>query len=217
MFLENKLFYKDFDPGAAYAYGRIGDPGGLPARGRYGVQTAGASTTITATNGTPFAPLERFVGSILVFHAPPPDTKLVRRLVTWTSPTQIVVDSNITLPAGTNWFWYPFKQGTAVTDGWHHVGDLAEISVYFDVTTLGSTTIEANIELGGGPFSAPVQATTNPAAVSATVSLSIAAVGRKVVEVLSVAQSLRVGLRVTGGPATDAVTVWVKGRQRQAK
>lgn len=214
MFLENKLYYRGFDPGAAYAYGRLGRPDGQPTRGRNGVQTAGASTTVTATDGTPFDPVT--VGSVIVFQSPRPDGKIIRIVTAKASGASITVDSAVTLAAGTAFFFYLFKQGTADTDGWHLVNDLAEISVYFDVTVLGSTTIEANIELGGGPFSAPVQAITNPAAVSATVSVSISAVGRRVVEVLNVTQSLRVGLRVTGGPAVDAVTVWVKGRQRQA-
>lgn len=215
MFLNTKQFYKGNDPGAAYAYGRLGDASGQPVQGRNGVQTAGASTTVTATDGTPFDAVT--VGAIIVFCSPRPDGKIVRTVTAKASGSSITVDTAVTLAAGTAFFFWPFKSGTTVDDGWHNVNAWSAITVFVDVTTLGSTTIEANVEVGGGPFSAPVQANTTPVAVSATVTTSISAVGRRAIEVLSMAQSLRVGLRVTGGPAVDAVTVWAVGELLQTK
>jgi hypothetical protein len=215
MFLGTKQFYKGYDPGAAYFYGRLGDASGQPVQGRNGVETAGASTTVTATDGTPFDPVT--VGSIIVFCSPRPDGKIVRTVTAKASGSSITVDSAVTLGAGTAFFFWPFKGGTTDSDGWHNVNAFSAITVFVDVATLGSTAIEAIVEVGGGPFSAPVQANTTPAAVSATVTASISAVGRVAIEVFSVAQSLRVGLRVTGGPAADAVSVWLAGEMLQAK
>lgn len=214
MFLNTKQFYKGYDPGAAYFYGRLGDPSGQPVQGRNGVETAGASTTVTASHGTPFDAVT--VGSIIVFCSPRPDGKIVRTVATKTSGSQISVDSAVTLSAGTSFFFWPFKGGTTDNDGWHSVNAWSAITVFIDVATLGSTTIEAQIEVGGGPFSAPVQPNTNPTAVSATVTASISAVGRRAIEILTVSQSLRVGLRVTGGPAVDVVSVWAVGEMLQA-
>jgi hypothetical protein len=215
MFLGTKQFFKGYDPGAAYAYGRLGDASGQPVQGRNGVETAGASATVTATNGTPFDPVT--VGSIIVFCSPRPDGKIVRTVTAKASGASITVDSAVTLSAGTAFFFWPFKSGTSVDDGWHNVNAWSKMTVFIDVTTLASTTIEANIEVGGGPFSAPVQANTTPTATSGTVTVSINAVGRRAIEVLTEAQSLRVGLRVTGGPAVDAVSVWAVGEMLQAK
>jgi hypothetical protein len=160
---------------------------------------------VTATDGTPFAPLEAYVGSVIVFLTPRPDGKIVRKVATWVSPTQITVDSAVTLPAGTAWFWYPFKAGTADTDGWHLVNDLSAITVFVDVETLGSTSVDVQIQAGGGPFSTPVTLSTT----------NIAATGESAIAVDQVVQSLRVGLKANGGPAVDAVTVWLKGEQLQ--
>lgn len=211
MFLDNKLFYKSYDPGAAYAFGRLGRPDGLPVRGKWGVQTAGASTTVTATDGTPFSSLTP--GSIIVFESPRPDGKIVRSVTAVASPVSITVDTAVTLSAGTHFFYWPFKSGTADTDGWHLVNDLSAITVFVDVETLASTSIDVLIQVGGGPFSTPVQPNTTPAATSGTVTVNIAATGERAIEVASVAQSIRVGLRAVGGPAVDAVTAWLKGEQ----
>ena len=203
MFLDHKQFYRSYDPGASVVYGRLGRPDGLPVRGKWGVQTSGSSTTVTATDGTPFAPVT--VGSTIVFLSPRPDGKIVRRVTAKASPTSITVDSAVTLAAGTAWFWVPFKSGTAATDGWHLVTDLSAITVFVDVETLASTTVVATIQAGGGPGAAPQTLTT----------LTFSAAGQQRYDVTSVVQSLRVGLATTGDAAGDAVSAWLKGEQLQ--
>lgn len=206
MFLRNKQYFKDYDPGAAYVYGRLGSPDGLPVPGKWGVETAGSSTTVTASAGTPFAPLETKLGSIIVFMTPRPDGKIVRRVTGWTSATQIAVDTAVNLPAGTAWFWYPFDSGTAADDGWHLVSDLKEMTVYADLTTLASTSIDVRLEAGGGPFSTPVILSTT----------NLSGVGKAAIAVDPVVQSLRVGLLANGNAAGDVISVWLEGRQRLA-
>lgn len=201
MFLDSKLFYESYNPGSSYSYGRMGSA----VRGKYGVQTSGSSTTVTATDGTPFGPVT--VGSTIVFMTPRPDGRIIRKVTAKASPTSITISSAATIPAGTAFFFYPFKEGTTDNDGWHLVNDLSAISVIVDVATLGSTSIDVNIQGGGGPFSTPFTPTTSPAS-----PVNITATGRTVIEVTSVVQSLRVGLKANT-PGTDVVTVRLAGEQ----
>jgi hypothetical protein len=207
MFLEQKLFYKSYDPGAAYVYGRLSQ---WLIPGKYGIQTSGPGTTLIATNGSPFSPVT--VGSRISAYTPP-DTFTDRTVTAKASDTSLTIDSVASLAAGTNWGFYHFKSGTTDADGWHNISNLKDVTIYASLEVLGSTSIDLQIQTGGGAFSVPVQATTNPAAVSATVSFNIAAVGVKAIELTSVAQSLRIGVRAVGGPAVDAITIWIEGRQ----
>lgn len=197
MFVEQKLFYKSYDPSASYVYGRLSQ---WLIPGKYGIQTSGASTTVTATNGSPFSPVT--VGSRLIAYTPP-DTFTDRAVTAKASDTSITVDSNITLAAGTNWGFYHFKSGTADSDGWHLVNNLSAITVYADLEVLGSTSIDVQIQAGGGQYSTPVTLSTT----------NIAATGETAIAVSQVVQSLRVGVKANGGPATDAVTIWLQGEQ----
>lgn len=206
MFLEQKRYYYLYETDSLnYTYGRIGSPSGHPVQGKYGVETSGSSVTVTATDGTPFDPVN--AGDIIVFKQPP-DTKLVRTVDTWTSPTSIDVDTAVNLSAGTAWFFEPFKNGTTVNDGWHHVGAWSAISVFVRVETLNSTGIDVNLEGMGGDLSGPVNLKSAPTNITSTGTIAI--------NVEQVITHLRVGLRVdTTVVAGDEVTVWAQGELLQ--
>jgi hypothetical protein len=207
-FLETKRFYYLFDPTATYAYGRIGSPSGHPIQGKYGVETSGASTTVTATNGTPFDPVK--VGDLITFLTgdPPEDTKTNRKVATKTSGSEITVDSNVTLSSGTPWFFEPFTEGTAATDGWHSVNHFSAITIHYRLETLASTSIDILPEGRGGPGSGPV-------ALAAATNLTGAGTGT--INIDQVIPFLRVGVKSNTDSAGDEITIWVTGELLQAK
>jgi hypothetical protein len=205
MFLEQKLFYKSFDPGAAYTYGRLSQ---WLIPGKYGIQTSGASTTVSATNGSPFSPVT--VGSRIVPYTPPdipgPGTSVERTVTAKASDTSITVDSAITLAAGTNWGFYHFKSGTTDADGWHNVANLSAITVYVDLEALAGTSVDVQIQAGGGQYSVPVTISTT----------NIAAAGETSISITQVVQSLRIGVKDNGGGA-NPVTIWLVGEHLLAR
>lgn len=205
MFLEQKRFYYLFDPTASYQYGRIGSPSGHPVQGKYGVETAGSSVTVTATDGTPFDPVN--VGDIIVFKEIP-DTKYIRKVATKTSGSSITVDTAVNLAAGTAWFFEPFKVGTTVNDGWHHVGAWGAITVFVRLETLASTSIDINPEGTGGDLSGPVNLKAAPENLTAT--------GTVAIPIEQVVTYLRVGVKSNTDSAGDQVTVWAEGEMLQA-
>lgn len=209
MFLVNKHFFRNYDMDATtFKYGRIGGPQGYPIPGKNGVETSGASTTVTATDGTPFDPVN--VGDIITFLTI--DAKTIRRVATKTSGAEITVDSSITLAEGTAFIFEPFLVSADDADCWHHVQDLTNITVYLDGATIAAGGgVDWEIQTLGYdhasllPFT--VQSSTL-AASGAQTSYSLPQVAGKV----------RVGLK--GGSdftGTDVVSAWLTGEQRLAK
>jgi hypothetical protein len=205
MFTEHKRFFYLNDPGASLTYGRIGDPMGLPVRGRNGVETSGSSTTVTASDGTPFDPVS--AGDLIHFLTgnPPEDEVTDRKVDTKTDGTEITVDSAVDLSEGTPFFFEPFRSGTGDGDGWHGVRHWSAITVFADLVTLASTSIDLVVEGLGGPYSTPVPL--------ATATLSV--VGKTPLEISSVVSRLRVGLKANGNMSGDEVTVWAVGEMLQ--
>lgn len=205
--LEKKRFYYNYDPGAAYNYGRIGTPSGIPIQGKYGVETSGASTTVTATDGTPFDPVK--VGDLIHFvSARPEETILTRKVATKTSGSSITVDSSLTLAAGTSWFFEPFTVGTAADDGWHSTIHWSAITIFGRVDTLNSTSIDVLPEGPGedGIGSVPLATATN-----------LTATGGFTINIDQVVKALRVGLKTNGDAADDEISVWAVGEILRAK
>lgn len=205
MFLEAKNYYRQFDPTAAYQYGRIGGPQGLPVQGKWGVGTGGANiVTVTSLAGEPFAPVK--VGDIITFKSPRPDGKITRKVATKPSNLVITVDTAVNIPGNdAAWFFSPFTVGTADSNGWHQVNHWSEFDVYVRVNTLTSTSIQVQLQHGSVPYGGPVT-------ISET---TIAAVGTSRIPGAVVTPSLRIGIKSTGDVAGDSVDVWVVGRMRQ--
>lgn len=208
MFLEQKRFYYLYDPTATYVYGRMGSPSGYTISGRNGVETSGASTTVTATDGTPFDPVK--VGDIITFFSgdPPEDTKAIRTVATKTSGSEITVDSNVTLSGGTPFIFDPFTSGTAATDGWHSVNHWSAITIHYRLETLASTSIDILPEGSGGDLSGPV-------ALAAATNLTAA--GSGTINLDQVLPFLRVGVKSNTDSAGDELTIWAVGELLQAK
>jgi hypothetical protein len=207
MSLEKKRFYYLHDPVAAYNYGRIGNAAGIPIQGKYGVETSGASVTVTATDGTPFDPIK--VGDLLYFvSARPEETILTRKCATKTSGASITVDSAITLAAGTAWSFEPFTIGTAATDGWHSTVHYSAITVFGRLETLASTSIDVLPEGPGadGAGSVPLAAATN-----------LTATGGFTININQVVKALRIGVKSNTDSAGDELTLWVVGEMLRAR
>lgn len=212
MFQETKQYYRNYDVGtvgASYSYGRLGSPSGHPVQGRNFVDTTADVSQIDAVDGTPFDPVN--VGDVMTFFFPRPDGREERVVTVKTSGIDIDVDPTIDLstPAGGFAFQFvPFRNGTGVDDGWHHVAAWSAITVHARVETLNSTSIDLSIEGTGGQFSGPVilEPETN-----------IAAVGTVAINVDKVATFMRVGLKANTPVAGDVVTVWATGEMLQAK
>ena len=212
MFQETKQYYRNYDVGtvgASYAYGRLGSPSGHPVNGRNVVSTTGNVTQIDAVDGTPFDPVG--VGDIIIVFAPRPDGRIERTVAVKTSGIDIDADAALDLSAdaaGYAFMFYPFKVGTAVDSGWHHVAAWSAITVHARVETLNSTSIDLIIEGSGGDLSGPtvLEAATN-----------IAAVGTAAINVEKVAPFMRVGLKANTPVAGDVVNVWAVGEMLQAK
>ena len=211
MFLDAKQYYYLYDVGtvgANYSYGRLGSPSGHPVEGRNFVDTTGNVVQIDAVDGTPFDPVN--VGDVITFFYPRPDGRETRAVAVKTSGAQIDVDAAVDLssPAGGFAFQFmPFKNGTAVDNGWHHVGAWSAITVHARLETLNSASIDLIIEGTGGQFSDPV--VLEPAT-------NIAAVGTVAINVDKVTPFMRVGLKAVGPVAGDEITVWAVGEMLQA-
>ncbi len=212
MFQESKQYYRSYDVGtvgANYSYGRLGSPSGHPVQGRNFIDSTGAVTQIDAVDGTPFDPVN--VGDILTVFFPRPDGKVERMVTVKTSGIDIDVDSALDLssPAGGFAFMFmPFKNGTGVGNGWHHVEAWSAITVHARLETLASASVDLIVEGNGGQFSGPT------VLVAAT---NIAAVGTVSINVDKVATYMRVGLKANTPAAGDVINVWATGEMLQAK
>jgi hypothetical protein len=127
--------------------------------GRGSIATSGSSTTVTATAITtgigtynPFDGVN--VGDILVIRYGLGDgAESVRKVTAKASGLQLTVDSAITLTNGTGaWGYFQKKKGTATTDGIHTV-DFKKKSFILNVTTLGSTSLDFQLEGRSGSHS----------------------------------------------------------------
>jgi hypothetical protein len=212
MFQETKQYYRRYDVGtvgASYAYGRLGSPSGHPVNGKNFVDTTGSVVQVDAVDGTPFDPVG--VGDIIVFFSPRPDGKIERTVAVKTSGIEIDVDAVVDLssPAGGFAFmFWPFRTGTGVDNGWHHVAAWSAITVHARVETLNSTSIDLIIEGSGGDLSGPTVLET---------PTNITAVGTVAINVEKVAPFMRVGLKANTPAAGDSVNVWAVGEMLQAK
>lgn len=125
----------------------------------------------------------------------------VRSVIAKADATHFQVSgSNVTV-TGKPFTFRPVRGGTAATDGWHDVSNALSKTIQYHVTTLGSTTVVFTIEgKQGGPGAVP----------TLLYSVSIAATGTGAFKVIPEdVVSIRVGVSVTGGPATDSASAWV--------
>lgn len=208
MFQEAKQFYREYDPGTSYVYGRLGSPSGHPVSGRNFISNPGQSNVWTAVDGTPFDPVN--VGDQLVVFSPRPDGRFDAADVT-VKTDGTIINTRLAAPSvfesPSAFMFWPFKVGTTDADGWHHVEAWSAITVYVDVRVLAATSIEIQVQGTGGNWSQPVDLEAEQ---------SLSAVGTLALNIDKVTPYMRVGIKATGA-GTDRVTVWAVGEMLQAK
>jgi len=202
--VDKPLYYAHNTDSVTFKYGKIGAPGGYPIQGRYGVETSGSSTTVTAIAGTPFGPVK--VGDIITFKEPP-DTKTIRKVATRTDNTEITVDTAIDLSGGAAFHFEPFNLGATDDDGWVSVREFKECTVHIRVDAYGGNPIVFSLECRGSGLA------TGPEVLE---ELTASAAGDYQIEVSKVCTALRLGIRNdTTAAGTDSVTAWISGRMDQ--
>ena len=129
---------------ASYTYTTYPD---YPEQGRGGIQTTGTSTTIDATTAAqvPFAQLN--VGDIMYIRPGGGSAESITKVVTKTSPIQIVVADNydIATPIA-SWGWFHKISGQAATSGGVPLNKSQKTLFVIQVTTLGSTSLDFRLE-----------------------------------------------------------------------
>jgi hypothetical protein len=207
MGLESKqFFYLQNIASTTLLYGRMGDAGGYSVQG-FQAAVGNGTTTVTASTGTPFDPIQgnATTGDVLIFSAPG-QTDQVRRCTAKASGSSITIDS--ALAAGTwGWRFYPFRSGSApnTTTGFHYVGNWFPSSVLVNVTAQPATSLDYQLEtLTSGPGSSPI-IITGPTSISTATSTKVTVPDRVV--------WLRVGIKITGA-GTDTVSISALGDPR---
>jgi len=192
------LFY-DYDIPADLTYGRFLDQTNI----RGFIQTSGSSVTTTAVEpsgdgATPFDQVA--VDDWLLVETDTSGTQLRRRVATKASSTSITVNSAWDLSGGKAAKLLPFRSGTAATDGRVFVGTLKNVTVSWNLTTLGATDVRLVVEAKMSDPDA-VWTTLLDRTMSATESDSFS-----VTEPWSF---VRVGVEETTGSGTDSIDVYL--------
>jgi len=139
-------------PGLTYTY-VLWDPN---RSGTARITTAGSNVVTTAVSGTPFAGLG--VGDELAVRIN--EAVTIRYIATWTSATQVSVDTAWDLTAGYAFSYRRLQSGTGAGVGWFKVSDLSTRTVMAVVTQYNGTGgIDVSVE-GRGPSGVPFQIAT---------------------------------------------------------
>lgn len=205
---QQKTFFLDYDLNAtSYVYQVYGDE----IQGRGFIATVGSSTTVTASNGTPFAGLA--AGYEITVNLDGVETR--RTISTWTSTTSIVVNTAINLSAqsgGYRFSWRSVTNGTATTNGWVPTGHLKNMDVVVVFTTLtGTDGVDVSVECRGlGDATTPLQVLTG------NYSGTTAPTNGDWLPVLEGCASVRVGLkwRTADTAGTDVISAFLRGEER---
>ncbi len=198
---EQKNFYLNYDLGATtLVYGRVV---GRFDQGRLGaVSTVGSSTTLTSTVAGTKVFAAVIVGDLLEFTLPGTAVVGARRRVTAkASDESLTLSSAIDLSAGcTAWNHLPYREGTAVTDGWHNVESAYRRAVKVDIATLNAA--------GGLDISIECRGREDLTAPAVVLTKNYAAATSDIIEVTEPSQSIRVGVKGNSGFAgTDDISI----------
>lgn len=202
---DRKIFYLNYDlDSAAFQYGSV--------LGRHqgfgGVKTTGVSTTIDAVvpGAAPFAPV--LVGDYIQFQIGETHTS-IRKVLTKPSNDQITISgAGINLGTGVaSWHFMPFRIGSTAAFGGHSVEGYARAWIEFEIPTLSAAPgVDYQVEVKGRWPAATWEVSTSIPPVSLT------AAGNRVLELLELIGSVRVGLKATTGFAgTDDINVYLTG------
>jgi hypothetical protein len=204
--LETKQYcYSQAFSSTSLLYTRMGDSQGFSIPG-FGSAVGAGTTTVTASGGTPFDPIQgnATTGDILLFTNPSTSGWLIRRCTAKASGASITIDSSI--PSGTYaWRFYPLRSGTTVNDGWHYSNNWSRFSVAISLTAQPATSFDYTVEgLTSGPGSAAylIQSATSISTVSAVKA-----------DFTTAALFVRVGGKITGA-GTDVATISIIGEPR---
>lgn len=206
MHLDAKQFYYTYDlDSTSYKYGRLGDATGMPVQGKYGLTASGSSTTVLGvTSMSAFAPVN--VGDILVLVNL--ETNYIRKVITKVSNDEITVDSNVAnFTAKPGWYFYPFKIGTTINDGWHAAQAYSSLTLLVKLGTVAAAGgIDISIE-GKAP---------NIGGLAVQLFTKNYAAGSAYEEPIVIAErtaAIRVGVKGGSGfSGTDAITISMVGQ-----
>lgn len=208
MALIQRWFFRNYDNASTtLTYGKFRSV----VQGYGGVQTVGASTTVTAVTASigTFSPVQ--VGDTIVFWVA--EAPLVRRVTAKASNDSITVSSSVDLSALTGgyaaWYFWPFLSGTGAESGWIKVDDLISKTLYLQFTTVAATGgIDVQIQTRGGDY-ATVGVNTFP------LKNYTAATDSEAIPIAEDAKDLRVGVcGHTDFSGTDDFTIYIEGNQR---
>ena len=205
--LESKQFYHTYDVAStSYVYGRLGDNTGNAVQGKGAATNSGSSTDVVAVSGTPFDPMA--AGDVIILRRG--DTQHIRKVATKTDGATLVVDSAVDLSAGSWAFdFYPFRVGSAITNGWHHCQAYEEITLLIKLGTVQAGGVSISVECPqpsiGATTAAAEQLWTQDYAAGSAYDEPLV-IGERV-------QALRVGVKgTTAATGTDSITISMVGK-----
>lgn len=199
--------FGNYDPGAAYTYGRFGPMLGA----RKNLKTSGSSTTVTAVTADD-GPLDEVdVGSLIS----------VNRDGTWDNvylTAKASADSGTVSGAGVNWdrtggrhfYFRRFLSGTGANDGAIGIDGYERRAVHVQVSTLASTSVVVTIQWRPQAYGAE-WTTLFEDTLAATVSSSINSQAPYVIQEAS--GEIRVGWKANGNASGDVVAAYFVGER----
>jgi hypothetical protein len=146
-----KLYYNYDVSSTSYIYckytGSGGSPFGAELAGYGRIKTTGSSATLDELDSASDSFTGMAVGDLLIIRFPGTTTTSLRRIVTFTSVSQVVVDAAIDLgTAGMAFTWLRQSCGTAATDGWVDAGGFMRLNFERVLTTINATSIQTQVE-----------------------------------------------------------------------
>lgn len=146
-----KLYYNYDVSSTSYIYckytGSGGSPFGAELKGYGLIKTTGSTTTLDELDAASDSFTGMAVGDLLIIRNSTTGATSLRRIVTFTSVSQVVVDAAINLgTAGVAFNWLKQSCGTAATDGWVDAALFYRLTFERVLTTLNATSIQTQVE-----------------------------------------------------------------------
>lgn len=187
-----KLYYNYDVASTSYIYckytGTTGSPFGAQMPGYGRIKTTGSTTTVDEFDAASDSFTGMAVGDLLFIRNSTTGVVSTRRIVTFSSVSQVVVDAAIDLgTAGVAFTWMRQSCGTAATDGWVDTGEFYRLTFERVLTTINATSIQTQVECQLNGVGIQIM-DTNSATVAGTYSLPIST---------GVWDSCRMGVKVT--------------------
>lgn len=146
-----RLYYNYDVSSTSYIYckytGSGGSPFGAELKGYGLIKTTGSTTTLDELDAASNSFTGMAAGDLLLIRNAGTGVTSLRRIVTFTSVSQVVVDAAIDLgTAGVTFNWLKQSCGTAATDGWVDVSLFYRLTFERALTTFNATSIQTQVE-----------------------------------------------------------------------